>query len=74
MGWDADRLREFMSLHKLLMLLLVLCQNPLFGIAIRDVLFLAQIVHHLLAFEAQSRLQGVWTIVYTGMYYLELID
>ena len=41
-----------MSLDKLLMLLGILCQDPLFGVAVGYVLLLAEIVHHMLATEA----------------------
>ena len=40
-----------MSLGQFLVLLGILCQDPLFGIAVGDVLVLAEIVHHVLATE-----------------------
>lgn len=56
-----------MSLDKFLMLLGILCQNPLFGIAVWDVLLLTEIVHHVLATETELRFERAWTVVDASM-------
>ena len=56
-----------MSLDQFLVLLGILCQNPLFGVAVWDVLLLTEVVHHMLATETYLRFERGWTVVDAGM-------
>ena len=49
---NTDRARKFVRFEKGFMLLLVLREDPFSGIAVRNVLLLTYVIHHLLTFEA----------------------
>ena len=68
---DVDRRGEFVDFDELFPLLVVLGDDPFFGVAVRDGFAGAEGVHHLFAFEAESGFEGIVAVVEAGVDDLE---
>ena len=71
---DGDGAREFVDFGYFLPLFLVLGYDPLLRVAVGDVLFGAEGVHHFFAFETESRFERVVPVVEAGVDDLVLVS
>lgn len=66
-GGDGDGAGEGVDFGQFVPLLLVLRHDPLFRVAVGDIVARAEVVHHFSAFDAQAGFERVGPIVETGV-------